>query len=202
MTTMMTPSSRRGEVVAVAATATRRDRPATMTTTTTTTRGGRRRSTSSTFASLAMAAVAAFVSVVSRPLPSSSSWSLFVMAATTTGDKVNVEKADTAAAASSSDVDVPAADENDDVDGKIEFRVFQTLPREPSSMTTYEFEDMVRTIRATKAMIFASPTAANSGGDDDAKARGGIMTPTTTAVWTISSCTSTCIPPRNVGSIS
>lgn len=50
--------------------------------------------------------------------------------------------------------------------GRTAFRVFQTLPREPSSMTTGEVEDMHRIIRATSAMVFA-PSSDGDGKDDD-----------------------------------
>ena len=39
--------------------------------------------------------------------------------------------------------------------GKTPFRVFQTLPREPSDMSHEELETMYRTLRTTQAMIFA-----------------------------------------------
>ncbi|KAL3810102.1 hypothetical protein ACHAXA_010926 [Cyclostephanos tholiformis] len=123
---------------------------------------------------MAALAAVAFASVLSShrrfipPAPRS----LFASAATANGNSV----AEAAAAASEDDgpMIVAAADDNNDNtidEGRIEFRVFQTLPREPSSMTTDEVEDMRRTLRATRAMIFASPSSSSSssrGGDERA----------------------------------
>lgn len=47
------------------------------------------------------------------------------------------------------------------------FRVFQTLPREPSTMTPTEATQMYRTIRATQAMIFAPSLKQQSNGSSN-----------------------------------
>jgi len=58
--------------------------------------------------------------------------------------------------------------------GKTPFRVFQTLPREPTDMSHEELETMYRTLRTTQAMIFApsSSTVEDSGGGKE-KTKGG-----------------------------
>ncbi len=56
---------------------------------------------------------------------------------------------------------------------KTVFHVFQTLPREPSTMSPQEITQMYRTIRATQAMIFApsqkqnNTSSSNSSGESD-----------------------------------
>jgi hypothetical protein len=68
------------------------------------------------------------------------------------GDAVSTSQRSSSAASSSST--------------KTIFRVFQTLPREPSSMTPHETAQLHRTIRATQAMIFAPSQKQNNGSNN------------------------------------
>lgn len=47
------------------------------------------------------------------------------------------------------------------------YRIFQTIPHEPSTLSSDELMNMERIIRSTQAMIFAPSSSSSNGGHDD-----------------------------------